>query len=144
MSSPYDRCYRATQPIDPRSLAAHAEAQPTKQENRERSTARTDLKVPFDEGPELSLSATQERRRHYCRGCGGLLSPEFRGHFHKECLRVDKRSRLHEQRRREQQRFTAWLQQQQCSRCGARYGKVGADPAGGVPCEASQPTQDRD
>lgn len=96
-----------------------------------------------DQGVDLSLARSQEPRL-YCRGCGGSLPLGFRGQFHKECLRADKRRRTREQRRREQERFRAWLQKQLCPECGVRYGEVGSDRPAGVSCETSQSTQERD
>jgi hypothetical protein len=46
---------------------------------------------------------------HYCRGCGKPLPLKFRGHFHKDCLREDKRWRTSVRRRQEQERFKRWL-----------------------------------
>jgi hypothetical protein len=91
---------------------------------------------------DVSLEGREERRRHYCRGCGRSLPLGFRGQFHKECLRADKRNRTREQRRQEQERFKAWLGKQLCPRCGARYRDAGPDRVAGIPCEASQPQED--
>jgi hypothetical protein len=84
-----------------------------------------------------------EKARHFCRGCGEILPIGFRGHFHTKCLRLDKRSRICEQRRREQQRFKRWLEKQHCANCGAGYGDQRSDEAVKASCEASQPTQER-
>ena len=97
-----------------------------------------------DHGADPSPPAAQEQRRHYCRGCGLALPLGFRGHFHKECLRVDKRSRICEQRRREQERFSHWLEKQRCRNCGATYGDQRSDGGTEALCEASRRTQDRD
>src|SRR4030081_1840979 len=78
--------------------------------------------VQTEQSHETRSSLAKEERRHYCRGCGRPLTPEFRGHFHKECLRADKRERPSEQRRREQERFKRWLEKQHCLNCGAKYG----------------------
>jgi hypothetical protein len=80
---------------------------------------------------------------HFCRGCGAKLPIGFRGHFHKECLRADKRKRICEQRRRERERCERWLQKQHCVNCGAKYHERSE---GNVknPCEASRATQGRD
>jgi hypothetical protein len=94
--------------------------------------------------PASSGSAAQPQRRHYCRGCGGELPLGFRGHFHKECLQADKRSRTREQRQREQQRFKRFMEKQRCSKCGARYGDQRSAEATEASREASQPTQERD
>lgn len=74
-----------------------------------------------DRGASPSLSAGQQQRQHYCRGCGLALPLGFGGHFHKECLRADKRSRVYERRTREQERFQLWLKKQRCANCGAAY-----------------------
>ena len=84
------------------------------------------------------------KQTYFCRGCGFRLQPGFRGHFHKECLRADKRRRVQAQRRREQERFEAWLQRQHCPKCGARYDAVGPECVAEASCEASRPTQDGD
>jgi len=97
-----------------------------------------------DRGASPGLLAGQEQRQHYCRGCGLALPLGFRGHFHKECLRADKRSRICEQRRREQQRFKRLLEKQHCLNCGARYGNQRSDGATEASREASQPTQGHD
>jgi hypothetical protein len=80
-----------------------------------------------DQAASPSLLTGQEGRHHYCRGCGLALPLAFRGHFHKECLRADKRSRLCEQRRREQQRFKRFLEKQRCPSCGAKCGDERSD-----------------
>ena len=70
--------------------------------------------------------------RHYCRGCGRLLPPDFKGLFHPDCLKVDKRYRTSEKRRHERERFEAWLKRQRCHDCGAKLGvkpQVGLRPA---------------
>jgi hypothetical protein len=59
---------------------------------------------------------------HFCRGCGSKLPIGFRGHFHRECLGADKRWRLSEQRRREQERFERRLVKQICPHCGRKFG----------------------
>jgi len=47
-----------------------------------------------DQNHESGLSADlQQERRYYCRGCGRPLPPGVRSHFHRECLRLDKRVR---------------------------------------------------
>ncbi|SRR5712691_8621216 len=84
------------------------------------------------------------RRCHYCRGCGCALAAAFRGHFHKECLRADKRSRISEHRQREQQRFKRWLKKERCLNCGAEYGYQRTNRASEGSCEASQAAQERD
>jgi hypothetical protein len=86
----------------------------------------------------MSPMGRQEPRRLYCRGCGRLLPAGFRGQFHKECLRADKRNRTQEQRRREKERFRTWLHERHCSKCGARYSESESDRPEEVSCEASQ------
>ena len=83
----------------------------------------------------------EAHRRHYCRGCGRLLPAGTRSHFHKECLRSDKRERLREQRRREEERFKVLLLKKHCSKCGARYVESISGRATEAFCEASQTTQ---
>jgi hypothetical protein len=84
------------------------------------------------------------RQQYFCRGCGTGLEPGFRGHFHKECLRADKRRRVQVQRQREHSRFEAWLKRRHCPKCGARYDTAGSECITEAPCEASQGAQDRD
>jgi hypothetical protein len=79
---------------------------------------------------------------YYCRGCGRELPAQFRGLFHEECLKVDKRRRVREQRQREQERFLGWLKKQECRNCGVRIGDVAkSDGLTGSPCEGSQRTK---
>ena len=91
-----------------------------------------------------SPSGEDPKQTYFCRGCGSRLQPGFRGHFHKECLRADKRRRVQAQRRREQKRLETWLQRQNCPRCGARYDAVGPECVAEASCEASRPTHDGD
>ena len=80
------------------------------------------------------------KRRHYCRGCGGTLALGWRGLFHPDCLKADKRHRTREKRRQEREKFQAWLSQQRCPRCGAKLGqKPDQRPRllQEYPCEAS-------
>ena len=100
--------------------------------------------VHTDESPDVSSGVDQEHWHHYCRGCGRILAFGFRGHFHRECLRTDKRRRMREQRQREHERFSRWLNKQRCPNCGAKYREKRSDHFTEVSCEASQPTQDRD
>ena len=74
--------------------------------------------------------------QHYCRGCGEELPAGFDGHFHRQCLRRDKRARIHEQRQRELQKFERWLAKQVCPACRTQYGMAKENL--GTPCEASQ------
>ena len=97
-------------------------------------------------GPEVGvrLSGDHGALQHYCRGCGQELPLGFRGHFHRACLRVDKRNRTNEQRRQEQERFRRWSKKLHCPSCGAAY----SDQRSGGPieasCEASRPAQRRE
>ena len=85
----------------------------------------------------------QRQRKHYCRGCGRELPLGFRGHFHKECLQADKRSRIWEQRRREQERFKRLLGKQRCPHCEIKYSDHPSEGNVETPCEASRPSQER-
>jgi hypothetical protein len=69
----------------------------------------------------MRTDQSREQRRSYCRGCGQQLPPGLRSHFHKECLRLDKRERTRDQRRREEQRLSERLLKLCCPKCGARY-----------------------
>jgi hypothetical protein len=89
------------------------------------------------QGPE---PANLLESRYYCRGCGRVLSPGLRSHFHRECLRFDKRERVREQRRREQERFKRLLEKQRCLNCGAKYGDQPSAVELKTSCEASQGT----
>ena len=91
---------------------------------------------------DSSFPAHQERRQHYCRGCGRELPLGCRQQFHRECLHADKRGRVREQRRREQERFQRMLENLRCPNCGARYGDGRSDGAREGSCEASQPIQE--
>jgi hypothetical protein len=84
------------------------------------------------------------KQSYFCRGCGLRLQPGFRGHFHKECLRTDKRRRVQWQRRQEHQRFESWLHRQHCPKCGARYDAMGSECVTKASCEASRPIQGGD
>jgi ribosomal protein S27AE len=92
-----------------------------------------------DQSCESTLLADQQGPRYYCRGCGELLPLGVRSHFHRECLRTDKRQRVREQRRREAGRFKVWLHNEICPKCGARYVDHRCDGAMESSCEASQP-----
>jgi hypothetical protein len=80
----------------------------------------------------------------YCRGCGCALPSDFHGHFHKECLRADKRRRVQARRMGEQARFEHWVQKQHCHKCGARYAEMRSDSSRETSCEASQAAKERD
>jgi hypothetical protein len=97
-----------------------------------------------DQNRASSSSEDQQGPRYYCRGCGKPLSPGVRSHFHKDCLRSDKRARVREQRRREQERYKRWFRNQRCPKCGATYSDQGSGGAIEASCEASQPTQQRE
>lgn len=91
-----------------------------------------------------SLAAETEQRRYYCRGCGQPLVAGVRSHFHRECLKSDKKERVRKQRRLEQMRFEAWLQRRQCPKCGERYGDGDEPMLQLAPLrEASQQAKDR-
>ena len=90
----------------------------------------------------LEPSSDLQRRRYYCRGCGGQLPSGVRAHFHKECLRSDKRERVREQRLREEKRFKARLLKECCPKCGTRYIDQRPEGATEASCEASQATQE--
>jgi hypothetical protein len=94
------------------------------------------------QGVEGHKAGDQQERRYHCRGCGQGLPSGCRRHFHKECLRHDKRRRIFEQRRREQERFRRWLGKQLCPHCGDRYDEQLSDVAIAAPCEASQAIRD--
>jgi hypothetical protein len=83
-------------------------------------------------------SLRTEEPGYFCRGCGDQLPPGFRGHFHTECLRADKRRRVRSRRAQEQLRFKQWLQKVACPRCGAKYGDEAPDHFEESLCEASQ------
>src|ERR1035438_3255197 len=100
--------------------------------------------MPTDQGRGSSSAAEQSQRRYYCRGCGRPLPPGLRSHFHRECLRIDKRERVREQRQREKAQLEALLHKQRCLNCGARYGDQRSNGAAKASCEASQPTEVRE
>ena len=77
--------------------------------------------------------SSQDHLNYFCRGCGKPLSSGFRGHFHTECLRADKRRRVHARREQERRRFGAWLQNMACSRCGAKYRDAAVDRVREIP-----------
>ena len=81
--------------------------------------------------------------QHHCRGCGNLLPAGARNQFHQLRLRADKRSRVTERRRMEQERFQRWMGKQVCPNCGTRYGKQAPAPTLEGVCEASRPAQGR-
>lgn len=55
---------------------------------------------------------------YYCRGCGLPLPLDFHGLFHRDCLQKDKRRRVQEQRRLEEEKFQGWVQGRGGPRCG--------------------------
>jgi hypothetical protein len=89
-------------------------------------------------------SEDQQEPRYYCRGCGKPFPTGVRSHFHKECLRIDKRRRTADQRRREKERVDRLLEKQRCPKCGAAYSEQRSGGAIEASCEASHPTQQRD
>src|SRR4051812_49967086 len=84
------------------------------------------------------------KSKYFCRGCGSELLVGFRGYFHRECLRADKRRRISERRRRDQETFNTRLEKYRCANCGALYADQKTDGATTVSCEASRGTQQRD
>ena len=80
-------------------------------------------------------SRTRPGAHYYCRGCGENLPPEWHAQFHPACLKADKRRRMQDRRRLEQERFLAWLERQKCPVCGSvmrpelRHGRREASPA---------------
>jgi hypothetical protein len=82
--------------------------------------------------------------KYFCRGCGSELPMGFRGHFHGECLRADKRRRVSERRRKEQEMLKRQLEKYRCSNCGARYADQGTNGATTICCEASPSLQEAD
>jgi hypothetical protein len=99
-------------------------------------------------GMQISLASPEKTERqgpnYYCRGCGCALPSDFHGHFHKECLRADKRRRVQARRKGEQARFEHWLQKQHCHNCGARYAEMRSNSSREASCEASQAAKERD
>src|ERR1700730_10411753 len=91
---------------------------------------------------ELCGQQPPEEQSRFCRGCGYKLPVDFRRLYHKECLRADKRRRICEQRRREQERFKRWLEKQHCLNCGAKYRDRRSGVVTEASCEASQRTQE--
>ena len=79
--------------------------------------------------------------RHYCRGCGRLLPPGFKGLFHPDCLKADKRRRVQEKRRKEREKTWQWLRKHGCGECQARFRSqagIGREPSNKRLCEVSQ------
>lgn len=77
----------------------------------------------------------------HCRGCGRLLPLGWRGLFHPDCLKVDKRRRVRQKRRLDRERFERWLGRLRCPECGSRLGSRLQDSRGSCEerlCEASQ------
>jgi hypothetical protein len=75
---------------------------------------------------------------YFCRGCGTALPEGFRGHFHRECLRADKRQRVRNRRAQESRRFSTWARQLECPHCGKRHGNRALNLCPASSCEASQ------
>ncbi len=85
--------------------------------------------------------------RHYCRGCGRLLPPGFKGLFHPDCLKADKRRRMQEKRRKEREKSWQWLRKHGCGECQAKFKSqagVGQEPSENPLCEVSQGHQTRE
>ena len=79
--------------------------------------------------------------RYYCRGCGRLLPLGFKGLFHSDCLKADKRRRMREKRRKERERTKQWLRKHGCGECQAKFGSqagIGQEPSENALCEVSQ------
>jgi hypothetical protein len=74
-----------------------------------------------DESNETD-AARRSEHVYFCSGCGGVLLERFRGRFHKECLKRDKRRRVRERREREQNKLNALLQRTKCPKCGSSLG----------------------
>jgi hypothetical protein len=72
-------------------------------------------------GGESNSLAVRQKPRYYCRGCGKPFPAGVLAHFHKECLRIDKRERTRERRRKEQEMVQRSLDKLRCSNCGAAY-----------------------
>jgi hypothetical protein len=83
-----------------------------------------------------------EQASYFCRGCGRKLPPSFRGHFHRECLRTDKRRRIQSRRVREREEFARWLRHAVCPHCGVTFGNSASGRSKECPCEASQAAQE--
>ncbi len=78
---------------------------------------------------------------HHCRGCGGLLAPDFKGLFHPDCLKADKRRRMREKRRKEREGTKQWLRKHGCGECQAKFRSqvgIGQEPSEEPLCEVSQ------
>jgi hypothetical protein len=82
--------------------------------------------------------SSQDQPSYFCRGCGKPLPSGFRGHFHAECLRADKRRRTRTRRAQEQKRFRVWLEKFACPHCGAKDGHALLKWFEKYQCEASQ------
>jgi hypothetical protein len=83
----------------------------------------------------------EAKPRHYCRGCGGPLAPDFKGLFHPDCLKADKRRRMREKRNWERKRIWIWLRKHGCGECQARFRSqagIGREPSNKRLCEVSQ------
>ena len=98
-----------------------------------------DAAMPLPAPPDnLSAAAGPAVQTYYCRGCGRVLPQGFRGHFHRDCLREDKRRRVRDRRLRETARFQRRLEQARCPACGAKIGTAEPAPLQECSCEASQ------
>ncbi len=82
--------------------------------------------------------------RYHCRGCGDPLPVAWRVLFHPDCLKADKRRRIREKRRREQERIWKWLRKNGCAGCQANFRsqeRISWGPSEQSLCEASQGPQ---
>ncbi len=79
--------------------------------------------------------------RYYCRGCGRLFPQNFKGKFHPDCLKADKRRRTREKRKTEQERIWKWLRKNACVECQANFwsqARISQEPSENHFCEVSQ------
>jgi hypothetical protein len=89
----------------------------------------------------IELECTDGKKRHYCRGCGGPLVLGFRGFFHPDCLKADKRRRTLEKRQRDQERIWTWLRSHGCTECQTKFrsqARISQEPSEDPLCEASR------
>jgi hypothetical protein len=86
----------------------------------------------------------QDEVLHYCRGCGRVLQIGFKGHFHPECLRIDKQRRTRARRAQERKRFAKWQRDAVCPHCGLTYGSFDSGQSKEYLGEPSQGRQERE
>jgi hypothetical protein len=101
---------------------------------------------PFGPTRVTKVSEALEVRltQHYCRGCGKPLPHGSHGLFHPDCLKADKRRRIWEKRRREQERIWKWLRKNGCAGCQANFRsqeRISREPSEQSLCEVSQGPQ---